>query len=247
MTKNPVCVKPTDLVTKARSIIRKHGYRALLVVDDKKLVGIISRGDVLKVTSTKTNITVKGLMSTNIISVSADDDLIAAAKLIVEYHIRQLPVVDGNIVGIISSLDILLNLVETKHMPSKKDVKTIMSRNVVTCKPDDELASIWSKMLETGFSGLPVIEKNHVVGMVTRMDILKHGSARLSKESGRAKTIQVKKIMKAPAIVCSINSTAKEAAETMVAKHILRLPVVDEKNKIAGIIDIEDVLRAFVP
>lgn len=244
MTKNPVCTHPDDLITRARSLMRKRGFRALPVVD-KKLIGMISRSDVLRVTSSKSNLRVSGLMSTNIVSVRPDDDLFVAAEMIVSSGVRQLPVVHKTLQGIVSSLDILEKFVEEDYTPKRRVIGGFMCTDVVCCGPDDELSGVWGRMSKIGFSGLPVVKKGVIIGMVTMNDILKHGKARLSKESGKARSIGVEKVMSTPAITADVDMSTKEVAGVMVRTRILRVPLVRE-NKLAGIVDVEDILRAYI-
>ncbi len=246
MTKDIVCIESTDTISKARSIMRKCGYRALPVLEEGKLVGIISRGDVLKVTSGKTNVYIKGLMNENVVSASPDDDVISLTKSMIKAGIRQVPVVDGKLLGIISSMDVLNAFVMKNYAPSKKMISDIMTRKVVCCKPDEEISKIWDKMYSSGFSGFPVVKNKEIIGMVTRMDILKKGYARISKESGKVRNTTVNKVMRTPAVTLKTTTDVRDAAELMVRKKIIRLPVVDNSKKIVGIVDIEDILRAYV-
>jgi CBS domain-containing protein len=248
MTSNPVCVNADDLLAKARTIIRKHGYRALPVLDKGRLVGIISRSDILKVTSTKTNLQVRGLMSHNVVTVSDGEELTNAARLMVKNAVRQTPVLDrsGRLVGILSALDILNAFVEKRINPVKKSVREVMSVDVVSCSPEENITKVWEKMLSTGFSGLPVVEKNKVVGIITRMDLLKHGSARPHRESGKNKHVPVRKVMEKKVITANIGDDTAIVARLMTANRIIRIPVVEKGTKLAGIVDVEDILKAFV-
>ena len=249
MTQKPVCVEAGDPLAKARSLIRKHGYRALPVLHEGKLVGIISRSDILKVTSSRTNLTVSGLMTANVAVASPDDELAKTAKTMVKNEVRQLPVVKngGEVIGIISALDILKSFHESGAKPAKKRVKDVMSKSVVSCSPEDNITKAWEKMLSSGFSGLPVLEKGKVVGIITRMDLLKHGSARPHIESGKGRHIPVRKVMQDRVLTATPGGSVQDVAGLMVERRIIRLPVVDTGMKLAGIVDIEDVLRAYVP
>lgn len=245
MTKNPVCINSTDTVTKARSIMRKYGYKALPVLKDGKLIGIVSRGDVLRITSSKTNLQVRGIMNPNVISIHSDGDIFSAARLMVKSGIRQIIVIDTNL-GILSSMDVLNGFISENYSPPIKKIENIMVKKIVRCEHDDEISKIWDKMYSSGFSGLPVVKKSKIVGMVTRMDILKHGAIRPSKESGKRKIVPVEKAMRTPAITVKPSTSVKDAAKTMVKNRILRLPVVDKGDKLIGIVDVEDILRAYV-
>lgn len=245
MSKNLVYVTPEDSLTKARSIIRDQGFRVLPVIEDGKLVGMISRSDVLRVTSSKTNISVGGLMDRNIYTVSPQEELKEAVKKLVASGKKQLLVVDKKPVGIITALNILSELVSQGVLPVMQDISGVMSREVVFCSPDDDLSSVWGRITETGFSGMPVIEKEKVVGMVTRMDLLKQGRARLSRESGRAKNVSVRKVMSKPAVTSVSSDSTASVAEKMASNRILRIPIVDSYEKLVGLADVEDVLRAY--
>ncbi|MCX6695415.1 MAG: CBS domain-containing protein [Candidatus Altiarchaeota archaeon] len=246
MTRNPVTVRPDDMVTHARSVIRKHGFRALPVVEGQRLVGIISRGDIMLVTSTKTNLMVGGIMNPNVYTVTTDASISDSAKLIIKSGVRQLPVVEGQrLVGIISSVDILKALVGN-YEPKKNKVSDVMTESVLSCSPSDDLSGIWNRMLVRGFAGMPVVEKGVVHGMVTRMDVLRHISAQLSRESGKPRAIKVRKVMTVPAITVKPVDKIGKAAGLLLDKKIIRLPVVDDKNRLLGILDITDVIKAYL-
>jgi len=250
MTSNPICIKSDDLITKARSLIRKYGYRALPVLENNKLVGIISRNEILKVTSTRTNVNIKGLMSPMLITTTPDENIVEVTKKIIKHSIRQLPVVNSisndRLVGIVSSMDILKAFVENDCIPVKEKIQDIMDKRFISCGPDDELSKVWHRMIESGISGFPVVENKKVVGVITRMDILRHGSFRLSEESGKGKKIFVKKVMISPAIATTPDERVDSASKKMLKNKIIKLPVVDSNKKIIGIVNIEGILKAYL-
>jgi CBS domain-containing protein len=246
MTAEPEYFHPQDQVTKARSVMRDHRYRSFPVVKDDRLVGIITRGDVMRVTSSKANILVEGIMTKNIEAASPEEDLFSCTQKLLKAGLRQMPVVSKEkLVGIISASDILATFVGNKYTPKKKNVSGIMTTGVLYCDPEDELLHIWDKMYASGLSGFPVVVKGKVVGMITRVDMIREGSVRVSKDSGKGKTVRVKKAMKTPAITISRDASTEDAAALMVKKRISRIPVTDEKDRLVGIVDIEDILRAY--
>lgn len=60
MTPDPVTVSADTHVTKVRSVFREHGFRTIPVVSGNRLEGIITRGDMLNISSTKSNIDARG-------------------------------------------------------------------------------------------------------------------------------------------------------------------------------------------
>ena len=57
-------------------------------------------------------------------------------------------------------------------------LSSIFTKNVIKANYDDHISKVWSLMDETGFSGLPVLKKNKIIGMITRKDIIKSGHVR---------------------------------------------------------------------
>ena len=91
-------------------------------------------------------------------------------------------------------------------------------------------------------------KKGKVIGFISRRDIFLRGSVRLSKESGKSRASTVDKIMKQLVVVVTHEKTTKEVAKFMIDRHVIRLPIVDNERtmKLVGIVDAEDILRAYV-
>lgn len=121
--KSPVvCVEMDDTLKVVKSIFDQTRFHHLLVVESKKLFGIISDRDLLKVLSptlgtaaesrsdlNKLNMKAHQIMSRNPVCISQNDDLTNAVDLFLKNPISSLPVIDENTipVGIISWRDIL--------------------------------------------------------------------------------------------------------------------------------------------
>jgi len=246
-----ISVRDSDFATKVRSLFREYGYRSFPVVDDQnKLVGVVTRGDILNITSSRSNIQVSGIMSPPVYYTYPDEDLMKVAETMVRNNIGRMPVVrsstDMTLIGVVSAHDILAKLIE--KTPRKKTVEEVMTREVVTCSPEDAITKVWDKMLETGYSGIPVVKDGRVIGIVTRMDIIRSGHARISREDdkGRVKNPpHVSKIMKTPVETVYPSTSVVEAAKKIIDRNIGRLPVVEE-GKLVGIVDREDLIRAWL-
>ncbi len=249
----PVFVNSQDLVTRARAVMRSSGLRALLVVDDGKLSGTLTEREIIKVTSTRSNIKISGLMLPPRLVATPSMGLTELAMQMVDIEIYNVPVVqsrsDNTVVGLVN-LDDILRKIGSK-MPRDKSVGSVMVKNVVTCEVDDEITKIWNIMKETNYSGLPVVRYdrrrrvNEVIGIVSRMDIIRSGATRLSEESDKGRfrvPPKVGAIMRTPAIVVSPQSSLVEAIELMVGRDIGRLPVV-EGGSLVGIISRSDIIE----
>ncbi|KUO40449.1 MAG: hypothetical protein AVW05_03680 [Hadesarchaea archaeon DG-33] len=244
-------VSSRDLVTRARAVMRSSGFRALPVIDGGRLEGIITAQQIIRITSTRSNIPVAGLMFPPRIIATPASDLAKIAKDMVRLEISNVPVVqsysDKTVIGLIR-LDGILKIVG--GMKSKLTVGDIMTKKVVTCERDDEISRVWGIMEQNRNSGLPVTRydkqkhKLEVIGMVTRSDIIRSGEIRLAEESvkgGRPPT-KVRSLMRTPAITVSPKVPLAEAIELMLKRNVGRLPVVDEGN-LVGIVSRSDIVR----
>lgn len=255
MTKKVDVVRDSDLVTKARAVMRKKGFRAMPVIDkNNRMIGVISRGDALQITSSRSNLLVKGIMKHPITGFE-DDDIKAIAKRMTDEDVKQIVIVDkkdyGKFLGIVSALDILSAFVKEEYVSNVDVVKKIMMETLY-CEEEDEISRIGKIMLSSGLSGMPVIKKDgknkkRVVGFVTLGDLLDKGYS-ISGESGKQKKMKIKNVMKAVVRYVTINERVNDVAKLMVKNRILRIPVVDnEKNKnLEGAVNVGGVLKAYL-
>ncbi len=251
MTKNPVFLHDSDFMTHARQVMRDQHKRTLPVVDSKKrVVGVLTEKDLLNIYSTRSNVTVEGFAS-EFPDVYPDMDMMHAAKLMIDAGLGRVPVLksgqDRILVGILSIVDIFRNLIQDKIPPKK--IEDIMTRDVKTCSPKDNIAKVWLNMKESGFSGYPVVKDGQLVGMVTRRNIINAGYARIEREGehGTKSTMSppVEKIMSAPAYTLPARTTLKEAIQAFMKLDVGRFSVVND-GKLVGIVDRSDIIRAFI-
>jgi CBS domain-containing protein len=265
MTPDPVTVSVDTHATKVRSIFREEGFRTIPVVSQNRLEGIITRGDMLNISSTKSNIDARGIMENPRVIATPDMKLTALALEIMKAGTVYAPVVesrdDMHLVGIVTVADILRKLLYEGAIPKKETLEYIITSGVVTCNHDDLISHVWKRMDETGFSGLPVMKKNKIIGIITRMDIIKSGHVRMTFESESHETrgaVMVEKIMKTPPVVAIPSTFIREAAEILLEYDIGRLPVVKnpvyvkkeprraKEADLIGIVSREDILWSYL-
>lgn len=262
MTSNPVTVSVDTSATKVRSILRDESFRCIPVVSGTHLEGIITRGDMIKISATKSNIEARGIMEHPKVIAMPDMEITEISKKLLDSNIVQAPVVksedDMNLIGIISVADILKNVLERKLKPQKQNVGEITIKNVITCNYDDALSKVHDKMDNTGFSGLPVIKNKKIIGIITRKDIINSGHLKISKDGGNKKPPKVESIMKTPPIVITQDKDINDAAKMMIKYDIGRLPVVEnpiyikkepqrvKEADLIGIVSREDVLGSYI-
>lgn len=115
MTKDPFCLSPDMLMTEALDIFRKNRFSGAPIVQEGKLLGILSIEDLIRsLRDNNQTAPVKDYMTSNPISVRALDPVIEALKTFAKTHFGRLLVLDdeGNLTGIITKGDISNGLLE---------------------------------------------------------------------------------------------------------------------------------------
>ncbi len=126
---------------------------------------------------------VRDWMTPNPITIDIKTTLPEAHKLMKECHIRRLPVVDhGKVVGILTLGDIReaspsdatsLSIFELNYLLAKLTVEKIMTRDPITIAPSSTIREAAQIMLEHKIGGVPVVEDDKLVGIITESDIFR--------------------------------------------------------------------------
>jgi CBS domain-containing protein len=229
-----------EQITKARQILRDDIYRELYVHDGKrKLLGYIDITDVLRVTATKSNVTIEGYIR-EITPVSLDTPVREILITLRKNNTNSVPVVDEQkvILGGVF-LNELFPLLITQHK-LQGTVADCMSGEVISCTTDDTAQRVHNLIIDSGFTAFPVMKKRKLVGMISRRDLLADGRWRTSQEG----SIPVEGIMTTPVETISPGESTLAAATLMVRHDISRLPVVKD-GRVVGIVDRHDILKCL--
>ena len=110
-------VRSTDSIADVLKIMRDFRVRAVLVIDDGALMGIVSQGDcaikVLLPHNNPAQVLVAKVMTPNPLTVSLANSLEECMAIMVHKHIRHLPVLEkSNVIGVISVGDLVKNIIE---------------------------------------------------------------------------------------------------------------------------------------
>ncbi len=125
------------------------------------------------------------IMSKQLHTISQSDSLQEADLTFAKYHVRHLPVVDGEkLTGMLSLTDLqrisFVNYFseEEKTVSSviyeMLSIEQIMTRNIVTVNPTDKIRKVAEILSKGNFHALPVIENEKLVGIVTTTDLINY-------------------------------------------------------------------------
>ena len=123
-----VKVSPEDPVRVAIARMLEENVGSVAVCDGERLAGIFTERDVLRLTSEGPDfdeVRVGDVMTTQLVTLSPDDDILEAARLMGERKIRHLPVLEGeNLLGMVGIREVVRVLVERlwrTHDPEARD------------------------------------------------------------------------------------------------------------------------------
>jgi CBS domain-containing protein len=128
---------------------------------------------------------VREIMSTDVVSVRPDSTLKEATRLLDTHRVTALPVVDraGRLVGVLSEADVLRDVIARDRRateipialtgdPARLRVTDVMTHLPLSVAPDDDVAVAVEFLVDTQVKSLPVVEHDHVVGVVSRCDVI---------------------------------------------------------------------------
>lgn len=146
----------------------------------------------------------------------------------------------------------------------KKQAKEFMTKKVIAVDENESIKDLFQLMDKHGILGVPVVNKKlHVVGIVTESDLLEHFTTlkaprsinllggiiyldnveKFNKHFKDHCAETVKELMTAPAFVLMENATLQDTINAMAKHHVNRLPVIDSKKKLVGIVTRSDVVH----
>src|SRR5262249_25231372 len=114
-------------------------------------------------------------------------------------------------------------------------VTTIMTTNPASCTPHDAIDTVAQMMVEADCRAIPVVMDpltRRVVGIITAFDIVRHVVAK--ERSGYE--CMAGTIMTPDPVTLHPGATVHEAARTMQARNVRRIPIVDDHGKLIGIV-----------
>jgi CBS domain-containing protein len=113
--RSPATVTPDTTLAEAAKVMDERGVGALVVVDDDRPTGIVTDRDItVRATARRfpPDARIDSVMSTELVTASAEDDLGGALRVFEKNPVRRLPLLDedGGLVGMITADDLLVNL-----------------------------------------------------------------------------------------------------------------------------------------
>lgn len=251
-------------------ILKRTGISGVPVLKDGRLVGIITRKDMLR----KSDETQLGLLMTpDPATVAPDATIQEAARAMIDHDVRRLPVVDGErLVGLLSVADLISAIAQLRI---KEEIKGRYTSQTYALWEETPLPLVARIMEISGFEAIPILDaESRLLGIISERDLIRHSSIEDTVEvsdfsngtdddewtwesirdmhtiSYGISKIQlpdrpVKKAMISNVISVPMNAEVSECALKMKRGRVDQLPVVNGDKKLVAMLFDRDLIKAL--
>lgn len=255
------------------NILKNKKISAVPVMKEGKVIGIVSRTNILK-NPEEEHLAL--LMTRNPLSINIGDSLIDAALLLYKNNIQILPVIDtyGKIKGLITTKDII-NVISNSSI--ELTVENYFKKKVYTLWENTPISIAVYQMDLINIKTCPVIDNySNISGMISNEDIIESSiiedrTEKSNMSSGQDEDLWtwesmrnnlniyysvskvrfpkeklVKDLMIKKVIYATSSSNVSDCARKMKRNKISQIPIVDLNNKIKGILRDQDLLKPLI-
>ena len=121
------------------------------------------------------SVLVRDHMSTDLLTLDPDMDILRAAHTLIRNDVSGAPVVDknGRLIGLLTERDFIRVVMQAEyHAVPGGLVKEFMSENPQTVSPDESILKVAQLFIDGRFRRYPVVEKDRLVGLISRRDVM---------------------------------------------------------------------------
>ncbi|KQC03379.1 MAG: transcriptional regulator [Methanoculleus sp. SDB] len=272
MTGDVVCVEIPGNRDDVLRILKRTGISGVPVLKEGKIVGIITRKDLLR----KPDETQLGLLMTpDPVTIHPDAHIREAAILMIKHNVRRLPVVDsGKLLGLISVADLIGAIAQMKI---EEEIKSRYTCHTFALWEETPLPVVGRIMEISGFDAIPILnEESQLTGIISERDLIRHaciedsvqvsdfsngtdddewtwesirdmhsisyGISRIQLPDKPAKSAMVRDVVAMP-----VNSVISECALKMKRTRIDQLPVINGDKRLVSMLFDRNVIRVLIP
>ncbi|WP_135606545.1 CBS domain-containing protein [Methanococcoides sp. NM1] len=263
---------PDEPVSHARNLMLRHKISTVVVVENDKMVGIVTKSDLGRRLAQAEpmwrrrpidKVPVKMIMTEEPVTIYPEASVSQATALMVDNDINNIPVVNkDSLLGIITRVDVVRCMSE---LPTDKKVGEIMTNDPVFVHRHHTVNHVVDEMESNNVSKLIVTDDSgEAVGIITTRELALHvlannqgelpskniKMARKPQAGGekvyryvKAVPLVAEDMMAEIASILDINDPITEAAKVMIDKNVTGIPIA-ENDEIVGIVSRTDVMKA---
>ncbi|RXA18717.1 CBS domain-containing protein [Methanosarcina sp. MSH10X1] len=273
---SPVYVINTDEpVSHARKLMLRHRISTLLVLNEGKMVGIVTKSDITNRLAQAEplwrrrpidQVPIKLLMTESVITIYPEASISQAVALMLENGVHNIPVVKNDIVGIVTRTDLVRYVAENdEEMKTKipklmtEDIISVHRHHTINHVIDEMNRNEIERVIVKDDAGKPVgiiSSKSLALNLLTDFQgELSTKNIKMTRKSSPAgqKTYRYVKevpltaedIMVSPITSIDVNENVSAAAKKLIEEGLTALPVSDGED-IVGILSRTDIMKAIL-
>jgi PAS domain S-box-containing protein len=231
------------------SVAARHS--AVLVLADKRLVGIFTERDLVKLTASQTDlqsVSVGDAMTTDPITLvlSENHTVMTALAVFQQHKIRHLPILDDlqQLIGIVTP-EHVRQVLQPVNLLKFKLVAEGMTTDVVQALPTTTVLEIAQMMVDRNIGSIVIVDEQEPlrpVGIITERDIVQFQAFELDLDQLLAQAV-----MSSPLFCLQPTDSLWAAQQIMQTKNIRRLVITNDRSELAGILTQSNLLQLLDP
>lgn len=268
MVRDVACATLPGSRDEVLKILKNQQISGVPVLKDSKVVGIVTRTNLLQNPEEEQ---LALLMTRSPLTISPSSDLQTAARLLLEHHIRRLPVVeDGKLVGLVTIADIVGAIAD---LSLETPVKDYVEEKVFAVYNETPLSVVARIMELAGVKAVPVLDANlELVGIISDRDIIAasiiEDSVEMSDMSAgsdddawswesmrdtmsiyysvsriKVPNLLASDIMIKDPITATYISSVSDCARKMKRNRIDQIPIINSNRKLQGLLRDRDLMK----
>ncbi len=164
MTKNLLTTSPDETISHVLAKMRQHRVHQILVLDEGKLAGMVTANKIITREFDPTTTKVRAVMAPTP-TIKPDFTMEEAAELMINSDVRALPVVDRELIGIVSENDIL------KHAKINASLDDV-AKKCIYVNESDNVGKVKQIFVRNNLSRVPVMKNGKIIGVVGTLELI---------------------------------------------------------------------------
>lgn len=268
-------INEDEPVSHARKLMLRHKISTLLVLNEGKMVGIVTKSDIVNRLAQAEplwrrrpidQVPIKLLMTESVITIYPEASISQAAALMLENRVHNIPVVKNDIVGIVTRTDLVRYVAENDE-EIKTKISKLMTEDIISVHRHHTINHVIDEMNRNEIERVVVKDDaGKPVGIISSKSLalnlltdflgeLSTKNIKMTRRSspGGQKTYRYVKevpltaedIMVSPIVSIDVNENVSAAAKKMIEEGLTALPVSDGED-IVGILSRTDIMKAIL-
>ena len=220
-----------------------------VVDEERRLQGMVCESAIVAALQARNLTSAAEIMTADVVTIARDGTPKEALKLLVSHGLHSLPVLeDGRLIGLITSGDFLRELSYGELPSARETVSDHLQKPTEPVEPTDTFADALHSMDAAQTQFIAVAKDGFPLGVIARREILQAqcrlALQQMSETISKAPTTLIELVHRSPTL--RPVQKLSEAAALLIERQLSAAPVVNQANRLMGIISEDDILRAIL-